>query len=297
MRKQKEAAAERPGVMLYFDSIRPAVSRMSDEQAGVLLRAILDYAQYGELAELDAMEGMAFDMLRPAIDRDAERYEEAREQRQYAAYSRELKRRDEQPLPIAEWRETRAREDNETPRETTARDGRAREEDPDGSPSPTTTTASTTTPSTATTTASAPTTSPAPASAPSPSTSPAPAGVGEGSKGEGDNCAGITRPHRRDEPERAGQGPANTHPFDLDGTEKENRGQARTDESPARWRNAGRGLEKTGNFGAEEVPRLYLAWKDAVNAGDRTRALTLSNRLYSLGYEANLHTRQLSRRP
>ena len=292
MSKRKEQTIERRGVMLYFDSLRPAISRMSDEQAGTLLRAILDYAQYGETTDLDAMEGMAFDMLRPVLDRDAERYEETREQRQYAAYSRELKRRDEQPLPIAEWRETRAREGNESARESTARDDRAREETPDGSPSPTTISTTTTSPTSIPTT----TTSPASIPAPAPSTDPAPAGVGEGSKGEGGNCAGSTRPHRRDEPEKAGQGPADTHLFDLYGAERANRGQPRADESPARQRTAGQGRENTEDFSAEEVPRLYLAWMTAVNAGDRTQALTLSNRLYSLGYEVNLHTKQLQRR-
>lgn len=100
MKREKE----RPGVMLYFDSIRPALNRLSNEQCGALLRAILDYAEYGEAADLDAMAGMAFDMLRPKIDRDAERYEETRASRQYAVYCREVKKRGEQPVGPAEWR-------------------------------------------------------------------------------------------------------------------------------------------------------------------------------------------------
>ena len=100
---------ERPGVMLYFDAVRPAISRLSEAQCGVLLRSVMDYAQYGVLPELDPMTGLAFDMLVPKIDRDAERYEESREQRQYAAYTREKKRSGEQPLSIAEWRLARLR--------------------------------------------------------------------------------------------------------------------------------------------------------------------------------------------
>ena len=100
---------ERPGVMLYFDAVRPAISRLSEAQCGVLLRSVMDYAQYGVLPELDPMTGLAFDMLVPKIDRDAERYEESREQRQYAAYTREKKRSGEQPLSIAEWRLVRLR--------------------------------------------------------------------------------------------------------------------------------------------------------------------------------------------
>ena len=47
---------------------------------------------------------MVFGLLRPKIDRDAEKYEESREQRQHAVYVREAKRRGEQPLTLPEWR-------------------------------------------------------------------------------------------------------------------------------------------------------------------------------------------------
>ncbi len=102
-------AKDRPGVMLYFDAIRPAITRLDDAQCGALLRSVMDYAQYGVVPELDAMTGMAFDMLVPKIDRDAERYEESREQRQYAAYAREKKKCGESFLSFAEWQLFRAR--------------------------------------------------------------------------------------------------------------------------------------------------------------------------------------------
>ena len=98
--KQKE----RPGVMLYFDDVRPVISRLDEIQCGVQLRSVMDYAQYGVVPELDPMTGLAFDMLVPKIDRDAERYEESREQRQYAGYVREKKRSGEPVMSIAEWR-------------------------------------------------------------------------------------------------------------------------------------------------------------------------------------------------
>lgn len=94
----------RPGVLIYFESVRPALNRLGNEQCGSLFRAILDYAEYGAVADLDPMTGMVFDLLRPKIDRDAEKYEESREQRLHAVYVREAKRRGEQPLPISEWR-------------------------------------------------------------------------------------------------------------------------------------------------------------------------------------------------
>ena len=154
---------ERPGVMLYFDAVRPAISRLNEAQCGVLLRSVMDYAQYGVLPELDPMTGLAFDMLVPKIDRDAERYEESREQRQYAAYTREKKRSGEQALSIAEWRLARLRTDE-------------RDNGPlrlDNGPLPS-----------ASTSTSAPTAAPASASISTASSSSA-AAAGEGYKGEG----------------------------------------------------------------------------------------------------------------
>ena len=95
-------AKQKPGVMLYFDSIRPALNRLDNEQCGALFRAILDYGEFGAVSDLEPMTGMVFDLLRPKIDRDAEKYEESREQRQHAVYAREAKRRGEQPLSFPE---------------------------------------------------------------------------------------------------------------------------------------------------------------------------------------------------
>ena len=156
---------ERPGVMLYFDAVRPAISRLDETQCGVLLRSVMDYAQYGVVPELDPMTGLAFDMLVPKIDRDAERYEESREQRQYAVYTREKKRSGEPVMSIGEWRLLRQREDKKDI-------GPIR---PDIGPLPSTST------STATT-ASAPA---SPSASSSTSLSASPAAAGEGCKGEG----------------------------------------------------------------------------------------------------------------
>ena len=206
---------ERPGVMLYFDAVRPAISRLDETQCGVLLRAVVDYAQYGVVPELDAMTGLAFDMLVPKIDRDAERYEESREQRQYAVYTREKKRSGEPVMSIGEWRLFRQREDEKNI-------GPIR---PDIGPLPSASISS----STATTaTASAPA---SPSASSSTSLSASPAAAGEGCKGEG------------------------------------------------------------------ETRRLYEAWLKAMEAKDNRRALNLSDRLFALGYHADIATRELRKRP
>ena len=96
---------QRPGVMLYFDTLCPALARLKNEQSGELLKGIVEYAMTGAIPELDDMAGMAFDLLRPGIDRDGERYEDTREQRKYAVYCREAKKRRETPCSFEEWQQ------------------------------------------------------------------------------------------------------------------------------------------------------------------------------------------------
>ena len=202
---------ERPGVMLYFDVLRPMINRLDAAQCGVLLRAVMDYAQYGVMPELDPMTGMAFDMLVPKIDHDAERYEESREQRQYAAYAREKKRSGEQVLSFSEWRLTRLRAGE---RESIVPSR------PDNGPLPSAST------SASTSTTASPSASPSISTSPSAST----AAAGEGSRGEG------------------------------------------------------------------EARGLFDAWLQALDAKDNTRALELDGRLYALGYQADIATRELRKR-
>ena len=95
---------KKPGVVIYFD-IRNALSRLTMEQRGILLTAVLDYAEYGEITDLDIPTGVCFDMLRPKIDYDDIKYGLTIAQRQYAAYVRETKKRFEEPIPYEEWLE------------------------------------------------------------------------------------------------------------------------------------------------------------------------------------------------
>ncbi len=218
---------ERPGVMLYFDALRPAISRLDEAQCGALLRSLLDYAQYGALPELDPMTGLAFDMLVPKIDRDAERYEQGREQRQYAVYVREKKKNGEKTLSLADWRLTREPSaDNEDigPISPVIENiGPISPVIENIEPYPS---ASASTP----TTASASTPASTAASTPASTTASA-AAAGEGCRGEG------------------------------------------------------------------EARALYAAWLKAMEAKDNRRALNLSDRLFALGYHADIATRELRKRP
>ena len=278
----------RPGVMLYFENICPAVNRMSDEQVGMLLRVLLDYARYGELSgldKLDNVQAVAFDLMRPLIDRDARRYEETREQRQYAAYARKFRQTDEQPLSIAEWRELRRRESTED-------NGPSREDDENVPPSPSITTTST--PTITSIPTSIPTT--IPAASPSANTFSSGVGAGERSKGEGNKCAENTPLYRRDNAGRTGQRTADTHTFSSLPRDTGIERQAPKNESPAGQRTAGQGFGETDSWAAEEVQRLYAAWRDAWNEGERYRAGIINNQLLSLGYEVDIDSRRLRRR-
>ena len=93
---------ERPGFMLYFD-LMPALDLLKDEEAGRLFRALMAYGQYGELQELSGSEAVAFQMLRPRMDRDRAAYAEKCLKNTYATYVREIRRQGGVPLEYEDW--------------------------------------------------------------------------------------------------------------------------------------------------------------------------------------------------
>ena len=95
--------AEKPGVMIYFDTVLPAFERLDDAQLGALFRAVVCYAAHGEVIELDGMTGLVFDLLRPKIERDDEKYREKCVKSEYATYCREMKKLGSEPLPYDRW--------------------------------------------------------------------------------------------------------------------------------------------------------------------------------------------------
>ena len=142
-------STRKPGVMLYFDSLRPAMKRLDDAQCGALLRRILAYAEEGRLPreEGDPLVSFAFDMLLPKIDQDEERFAAVAQQRRYAVFCREEKKAGREPLSFETWSESEASDDSDTAsaENDTASDDNGRY------PTTTTTTTPTTTPTTTTT--------------------------------------------------------------------------------------------------------------------------------------------------
>ena len=92
----------RPGFMLYFDTA-PAFERLSDEGAGRLIKAMLAYASTGELVPLDDNLALLFELIRPRLDRDAEKYEQTVQKRKYGGYRKACLDRGETPLEYEVW--------------------------------------------------------------------------------------------------------------------------------------------------------------------------------------------------
>lgn len=101
----------KPGVMFYFD-VRPCIKRLDATEKGLLFEAILDYGEFGVVPELDGVLGVAWDFIQPKLDRDNGRYDKQVEQRQYAVYVREAKKKDETPMTFDAWKQELSNESN-----------------------------------------------------------------------------------------------------------------------------------------------------------------------------------------
>ncbi|MEI3304653.1 MAG: DUF6291 domain-containing protein [Dysosmobacter sp.] len=104
----------RPGVMIYFE-VRDSLQFLSLEDKGKLFDAILEYGEFGVVPKFDGMLGMAWAFMKPKLDADAERYDDAVLQRRYAVAAREAKKNGESFPPFREWK---ASADNDRCRST-----------------------------------------------------------------------------------------------------------------------------------------------------------------------------------
>lgn len=82
---------KQPGVMIYFE-VQNCLKRMDYEAKGRLFEAILEYAQYRippNFSEEDDLTLLVvWDMIRPKIDADAERYRDVCEKNPKKAIKR-----------------------------------------------------------------------------------------------------------------------------------------------------------------------------------------------------------------
>lgn len=94
----------RPGIIIYFE-LRPALEMLDDGERGKLFMAMLNYAEWGELPELEGLGKMAWSFIQPKLDLDNQRYELKCEKSRYAVYCREIQKSEGVPLSFEEWRE------------------------------------------------------------------------------------------------------------------------------------------------------------------------------------------------
>lgn len=91
-----------PGVMMYFD-VRPCLIRLSDCEKGQLFEAILDYGENGIVPDFDDKLGVAWDFIKPRLDRDSERYAKKSAKSAYAVFVRELNKQGLPTITFEQW--------------------------------------------------------------------------------------------------------------------------------------------------------------------------------------------------
>lgn len=99
-------AKDRPGIMVYFDTI-PSFKRLSHENAGRLIVAMLEYGERGlepDFSDSDALD-IAWSFTRPKIDRDNENYKKSTVRSKYGVYKRETLKAGDEPLDFETWYE------------------------------------------------------------------------------------------------------------------------------------------------------------------------------------------------
>lgn len=93
----------RPGIMVYFDMMGP-LSKLPDADKGRLFWAMLEYGKFGIVPEFaDFSMTLAWEFIRPKIDKDEAEYNLSVLRRQYATVCRERKKKGEPEITFDEW--------------------------------------------------------------------------------------------------------------------------------------------------------------------------------------------------
>jgi hypothetical protein len=92
----------RPGIMVYFDMMGP-LKVLSDADKGRLFWAMLEYGQTGIEPAFDGLLALAWEFVKPKIDKDSEEYNRTVLKRQYATFCRDRKRKGEPDISFEEW--------------------------------------------------------------------------------------------------------------------------------------------------------------------------------------------------
>lgn len=69
--------------LIYLD-YQEQFELLTDEQAGKLIKAILEYEKTGKILELDGMTKIAFSFIKTQLDRDRKKWQEEKQKRREA---------------------------------------------------------------------------------------------------------------------------------------------------------------------------------------------------------------------
>ena len=95
----------RPGIMVYFDMMGP-LKVLPDADKGRLFWAMLEYGKSGTAPEFDGLLALAWEFVKPKIDKDEAEYNLSVQRRQYATVCRERKKKGEPEITFEEWLKT-----------------------------------------------------------------------------------------------------------------------------------------------------------------------------------------------
>ena len=105
---------DRPGIMVYFDMMGP-LCKLQDADKGRLFWAMLEYGKKGIVPAFDGLAlELAWEFVKPKIDKDYKEYVRSVQRRQFATACRERKRRGEPDITFDEWLKTIGDCDNQT---------------------------------------------------------------------------------------------------------------------------------------------------------------------------------------
>lgn len=114
----KGKSKERPGVVVYFDSMR-TLEKMSPAAQGMFLMACLHYGKslipprFEGLGEADTIRlETLWEQTQPRIDSDAQGWADGIMQRRYAGYVSGCERKGEAPMDYEGWKLWRGMLDN-----------------------------------------------------------------------------------------------------------------------------------------------------------------------------------------
>lgn len=89
MQNKQPDAPKRPGFMLYFQDLGSMLEELDNENLGIMLRAMYQYALDGDSPEFnDRFLRIYWHYVKEALDRDAEAYAKIKENNKRKAYLR-----------------------------------------------------------------------------------------------------------------------------------------------------------------------------------------------------------------